>query len=223
MPRLLCLVAVAVLAIALAPPGFATPADVMTVTLVRHAESEANAAGIVETAVPGPPLTALGQQQAKAAAALHAADTPDAVFASPLLRTRQTAQPLADEVGEPVQVQDGLREVEGGVYEDLPVDQAGGMFDAIQAWVRGDRTARIPGSIDGDELNARFDDALAAIRAGGYRNPVVYSHGAAIVAWTLMNVTNPPAAMKGLENTGYVVVQGNPGTGWTLLDWVEKP
>ena len=223
MPRLLCLVVSAVLTVALAPPAAAQPDGVMTVTLVRHGESEANVAGIVATAVPGPPLTALGEQQAKAAGVLHSDPVPDAVFASPLLRTRQTAQYLADDVGEPVQIQDGLREVEGGVFEGLPVDEAAGYLDALQAWSRGDRSARIPGSIDGNELTERFDSALQAIRSGGYTKPVVYSHGGAIVAWTLMNVDNPPAEITGLDNTGYVVVRGNPTTGWTLVDWVDRP
>lgn len=223
MPRLLCLVVSAVLAVALAPQATAQPYGDITVTLVRHGESEANVAGVVATSIPGPPLTSLGEQQAKAAAHLHSADAPDAVFASPLLRTRQTAQYLADEVGEPVQIQDGLREVEGGVFEGLPVDQAAGYLDAIQAWTRGDRAARIPGSIDGDELDERFDSALGAIWSGGYTRPVVYSHGGAIVAWTLMNVHNPPAEITGLDNTGYVVVRGNPTTGWTLVDWVDQP
>lgn len=223
MLRLLSLVVSAVLAIALAPQAAAHSDGVMTVTLVRHGESEANVAGIVATAIPGPPLTPLGEQQAKAAGVLHSDPVPDAVFASPLLRTRQTAQYLADDVGEPVQIQDGLREVEGGVFENLPGDQAGGYLDAIKAWTGGDRSARIPGSIDGYELDARFDSALDAIRIDGYTRPVVYSHGGAIVAWTMMNVDNPPAEIKGLDNTGYVVVQGNPDIGWTLVDWVAKP
>lgn len=223
MLRLLCLVVSAVLAVALAPQVSAEPYGDMTVTLVRHGESEANVAGIVATAIPGPPLTALGEQQAKRAAQLHSEPVPDAVFASPLLRTRQTAQPLADELGDPVQIQDGLREVEGGAFEGQPVAQAGGYLDAIQAWARGDRTARIPGSIDGNELDERFDSALEAIWSGGYTKPVVYSHGAAIVGWTLMNVDNPPAKITGLNNTGYVVVHGNPKSGWTLVDWVDTP
>lgn len=36
----------------------------ITLTFVRHAESEANAAQIIDTTVPGPPLSAEGMQQA---------------------------------------------------------------------------------------------------------------------------------------------------------------
>lgn len=222
--RLLVLL-VSVVTLALAPPASAKPPGEieMTVTLVRHGQSEGNASGLIDTSIPGPPLTPLGQQQAKAAARLHAASAPDAVFASPLLRTRQTAQYLADEVALPVQIQDGFREVEGGDLEGRPEADVAEMIAVLTEWIRGNRTSRIPGSIDGNELDARFDSALEAVRAGGYTNPVVYSHGAAITAWTLMNVENPPAEIKGLGNTGYVIVRGSPTTGWTLVDWVEEP
>lgn len=221
--RLLALLVSAIVAVAVAPAAIAEPAGEMTVTLVRHGQSEGNASGLIDTSIPGPPLTALGQQQAKAAAVLHADPVPDAVFASPLLRTQQTAQYLADEVGEPVQIQAGLREIEGGDLEGRPESEAASMIDVIMAWAQGDRDVRIAGSVDGNEFDARFDEALTAMAAGGYTNPVAYSHGAAITAWTLMNVDNPPAEIKGLGNTGYVIVRGSPTTGWTLVDWVDQP
>ena len=40
-------------------------AHAVTMTWVRHAQSTANAAGIVDTSVPGPGLTALGDTQAQ--------------------------------------------------------------------------------------------------------------------------------------------------------------
>ncbi len=76
--------------------------------------------------------------------------------------------------------------------------------------------------IDGNEFDKRFDEAVDAIYAAGDRRPVTFSHGAAIAAWTLMNVTNPRLDLlqaKPLPNTGYVVVRGDPADGWTLVDW----
>ncbi len=85
-----------------------------------------------------------------------------------------------------------------------------------------DRNARIPGSIDGNEFDARFDDAVAAIHATGDRRPVAFSHGGAIAPWTLMNAGNADPTLleaEPLSNTGYVVVHGSPSAGWTLVDW----
>jgi hypothetical protein len=51
----------------IAAPASAASQDI-TITFVRHGESEGNTSGLIDTTVPGPPLTALGEQQAKAVA-----------------------------------------------------------------------------------------------------------------------------------------------------------
>ena len=86
----------------------------------------------------------------------------------------------------------------------------------------GDRLARIPGSIDGNEFDARFDESVDAIYRSGEQKPVAFSHGAAISMWTMMNVRNPRPDLvesQPLNNTGHVIVEGSPADGWTLLDW----
>ena len=54
---------------ALFAPATAHADRTITLTFVRHAESEANAAGVIDTALPGPRLSDTGYQQAGAAAA----------------------------------------------------------------------------------------------------------------------------------------------------------
>lgn len=205
------------------PPASAAPDDVMTLTFVRHGESEANAGGIFDTAVPGTSLTTQGVQQAKEAANRLTLSDPDGVFASSLVRTQETAQYLADEIGAPVDVLPGLREIGAGVYEGQPQSVAGAaMFAVMNDWLSGKTEARIPGSEDYWEFMNRFTGAVNAIYATGDRRPVAFSHGAAIAVWTLMSVSNPAFELfssQPLPNTGYVVVQGNPTIGWRLIDW----
>lgn len=216
-------IVLALLLAATVAPAPASAAPVITITLVRHAESQGNASGIIDTSVPGPSLTPKGEQQAKDAAIQLSQSPHDDIYASSMIRTQQTAQPLADEVGQQIVVLPGLREIEAGVFEGQPERDAGmGYLQPLEQWLRGDRTARIPGSIDGNEFDARFDEAVDAIYRSGQQRPVAFSHGAAIAMWTLMNVADPPlelAQSQPLPNTGYVVVQGNPIDGWTLLDW----
>jgi hypothetical protein len=50
-----------------AAPASASP-DI-TITFVRHGESQGNVSGAIDTLVPGPSLTPKGEQQAKEAAA----------------------------------------------------------------------------------------------------------------------------------------------------------
>ncbi|MGV0838035.1 histidine phosphatase family protein [Mycolicibacterium thermoresistibile] len=211
-----------------APPaaGAAGP-SVITLTFVRHAESLGNASGIVDTSTPGPPLSALGWVQAFGVAPGLAADGHDGLYASTMVRTQQTAEPLGNLLGEPVTVLPGLREIEAGVFEGEPEATLGtGYFTAPEQWLRGDRSARIPGSIDGDEFDARFDAAVQQIYASGAVNPVAFAHGGSIMVWVTMNVDNPDPALliqRPLRNTARVVLTGSPAAGWTLVEWDGIP
>jgi broad specificity phosphatase PhoE len=204
-----------------AAPASAEP--VITITFVRHAESEGNASGVIDTSVPGPPITQKGEQQAKEAATQLSRTPHDGLYASSMIRTQQTAQSLADELGEQIDVLPGLREIEAGEFEGRSdADAISGYFQPLQQWLAGNRSARIPGSIDGNEFDARFDDAVDAIYRSGQQQPVAFSHGGAISLWTMMNVRNPRpdlAENQPLPNTGHVIVTGNPVDGWTLVDW----
>ena len=71
----------------------------ITLTLIRHAGSEANASDVASTAVPGPPLTAVGQEQAAKLADKLSREKVDGIYASELIRTQQTAAPLAKALG----------------------------------------------------------------------------------------------------------------------------
>jgi broad specificity phosphatase PhoE len=223
---LAALTAVVVLAIAGAPPATAGGPHTITLTFIRHAQSEGNASGLIDTSTPGPGLTELGRAQAAAAAARLSPNDHDGIFASTMVRTQQTAQPMSAALGEAVTVLPGLREVEAGTYEGLPEADAADYFAAPQRWLAGDRSPRIPGSLDGDEFDARFDDAVRQIHDSGARHPVAFSHGAAIMLWVMMNVDNPDPSLsrsEPLQNTGRVVLTGSPQQGWTLAEWQGAP
>ncbi|MCW2516436.1 MAG: histidine phosphatase family protein [Mycobacterium sp.] len=220
-------IAMIVLAVAatVTPIASAAPPHDVTMTFIRHGESTGNTSGFIDTTTPGPGLTDVGREQARKVAVRFGNAGFDGVFASTMIRTQQTAQPLADRIRQPVQVLPGLQEIEAGDYEGRPNSDGAAYFDVLRQWAQGDRDARIPGSIDGNEFEARFNDAVATVYATGDRNPVVFSHGGAIALWTLMNAVNvDPALLESepLNNTGYVVVHGSPTAGWTLVDWNGK-
>lgn len=195
----------------------------ITLTLVRHAESEANAAGVLDTSVPGPNLTEKGRAQAEEVANQLSRNHFDGVFVSSMVRSQQSAAPLARELGLQAQTLPGLREISSGWFNDKP----GAIVDATymlapMAWIHGDRTAAIPGSIDGNEFNKEFSAAVQQIYDTGDKQPVAFAHGASIMTWTLMNVVNARNELMTehpLPNVGRVVITGSPGTGWKLVDW----
>ena len=222
-------VAIAIVAVLAAGCGSAHAAGprTITLTLVRHGQSAANASGLINTATPGPELTAKGWCQATAVAPQLAPNHYDGVYASTMIRTQQTATPTSQLLAEPITVLPGLREIEAGQYDGTPeANMAQTYLAAPQRWLQGDRSARIPGSVDGNEFEARFNEAVQHIYDSGQQNPVAFSHAAAIMMWVLMNVRNPDLTLltsKPLPNVGHVVVTGNPTQGWMLAEWDADP
>jgi probable phosphoglycerate mutase len=92
----------------------------LTLLLVRHGQSEWNAARLMQGQTPHPPLTALGHVQAAAAADELASLRPGALLSSDLLRAVQTAEHCARATGLTFGVTPELREQGYGVLEGRP-------------------------------------------------------------------------------------------------------
>ena len=203
--------------------GGSPQARSITVTFIRHAQSEANASGIIDTSVPGPGLSPEGKSQAEQVAHQLAREHYDAVYASTMARAQQTAAPLASELGKQVEVLPGIQEINAGWFEGKPVSMDPSTYLLAPAdWLNGDVQNRIPGSVTGKEFNDRFTAAVQKIYDSGHSNSVVFAHLYSIEYWVLMNVKNAKDSLRTshpLPNTGRVVITGNPMTGWTLEDW----
>lgn len=165
----------------------------IVIDLVRHGQSQANAAMRIDTAVPGAALTALGRQQARNVANVLAAKGPVAgIFASQLIRTQQTAAPLAAMLGMNVQVLPGLNEIDAGVFNGMPQISLAGLAYLLApiAWLLGLRIVPMlaPGSADpnGYEFHKRFNGALqtmdgnAATSAGRFNDMLGTMYGSAL-------------------------------------------
>ncbi|WP_102141611.1 histidine phosphatase family protein [Mycobacterium hubeiense] len=229
------------------------PAAAMTVTFIRHGESHANANNRIDTSVPGPDLTPTGEAQADTIAdVLQSAEfvnqygAIDAVYASTMVRTQQTAAPLANDLGLTTVVigqpkndnagqRIGVHELSAGIFEGLPEKDGIGRIGYIVAplaWTLGLQFVRTPGGESGLEFNERMTNAMKQIEedtpagADGEQNAAVFSHGATIMFWTMMNVENPDLLLivqHPLENTDVVVVEGSEEEGWTLVSWAGQP
>ncbi|MFR9794301.1 histidine phosphatase family protein [Streptomyces sp. MS06] len=199
----------------------------MRLLLVRHAETRSNVDLLLDTAVPGPGLTALGEQQAAALPAALADEDIGAVYASTLVRTQLTAAPLAAARGLAVRVRDGLREITAGDLEAQPGDSEAGRryMRTVFGWAAGDTAPRIPGGESGTEVLRRYDAVVAEAAAGGPTTAALVSHGAVIRLWSAAradNVDVPFAAAHRLRNTGVVVLEGTPSDGWKALTWAGE-
>ncbi|GAA5532550.1 histidine phosphatase family protein [Deinococcus aluminii] len=147
--------------------------------LVRHARTASN---VAQTLGAGhdDPLDPVGERQARAVAAHFAALGLSAprVYASPYRRARQTAEAIADALGVPVTVLDGVREIHTGTWAGRPYSH---LHTHVHEWRHEDGTPGFPG---GESLRAvarRFRTALEGVFEGE-GTPVVVSHGAALSA-----------------------------------------
>lgn len=149
--------------------------------LVRHGQSELNAAGRLSGRLDAP-LTDLGLAQAKAvAAALAEVGEPAAVISSPLQRARETAAAI----GLPVVVDERWIEIDYGPYDgwllgDVPTEM-------WAAW-RQDPSYAPPGGESLAALGRRVRQACEELLADAERRVVVVSHVSPIkaaVAWAL--------------------------------------
>ena len=117
----------------------------MRLLLIRHGQTPANVLGLLDTAHPGPGLTALGERQANAVAEALRAREIDGIFASTLVRTQLTALPFA-----PATVVDGLHEIEAGDLEGRSDRVSARTYlETAFAWGSGNLDARMPGATDG--------------------------------------------------------------------------
>lgn len=209
---------------------------------VRHGLSTDNVNLINGTVAPGAPLfSPYGFQQAQAVGQelfdKYGADGVDGIFASGLIRTQETAAPFADLMDMNVTNLSGLNEINAGIFEGIQastVDEfkntALMYLAAPILWTYGLYSVPLLGSSDfnGMAFDARFDGAVQTIydtsmnAADPTDVDVAFSHGAAIMIWTMMNVDNPDPMLMlehPLTNTSQVVIEGNPTDGWTLVNW----
>ncbi len=202
--------------------GSDTPqARTVTLTFIRNAQSQADADGIIDTAVPGPSLTEEGKGQAQQLTHQH--HDFDGIYSSPMAADQQTAGPLGTQLSKQVEVLQGVQSLNAGWYNGKPESMSSSTYMlAPGRWVDGDVDTSIPGSVSGEKFNSDFTAAIRKIYDSGRNKPVVFSQGNAIMVWTLMNVKNPKTSLltsHPLPNTGRVVITGNPATGWSLVEW----
>lgn len=165
-----------------------------TIVLVRHAQAyntaEPDGARPVDDPS-NPPLTPLGEQQARAAGAALSGFVPDAVVASPFLRTAQTAEILTAPLTPAPTVRLDARFCEYFVFE--PLRGFRGVDPALYRRVLGDRveitdavTRRSSYPTFPEErghLVARVRDLLGAwLATPGWDRLLLVGHGASVTA-----------------------------------------
>ncbi len=137
----------------------------MRLTLIRHGQTESNAAGRF-AGWADTPLTAHGEAMAEALAQAYAGVAFDAVYSSPLQRARNTAAPLAKRLGLAITLHDGLREYNCGAWQGKTgAEVAAADPEHWRAWHADPAATAPPGGENGAQVAARALAAIDEVRA----------------------------------------------------------
>jgi broad specificity phosphatase PhoE len=162
---------------------FCHPLDGRTdIYLVRHGQTEGNTKQLFigSTDIP---LDKLGERQALRLSQRFARLQIDAVISSPLLRARQTAERIAEQLNLPVEIHPGFTEIDFGDLEQHTIESFETGYPEL-ALVHGDPESIGAAWLNGETrtaFNARVREALIdVLRSHGNQTVVVVSHGGVI-------------------------------------------
>jgi len=152
--------------------------------LIRHAQSQGNR-GEYEHADRDPPLSEVGREQARRLGERFARHAVDAIYSSPLRRTRETAGAIAAVTGHDVSILGDLREVDLGEtaedYWQYTDEQVAALREKVARDQRWDSFPAGEGSVAARRRLAGAMDRIVAECDG--RRVAVVTHGAAIMTY----------------------------------------
>ena len=150
--------------------------------LVRHGENPANITKEFSCRHVDYSLTAKGVVQAQQTAAFFADKGIDEIYASPLKRAAETAEIIADHVGQPLTLMEEFREVDVGELEQHPTPENWLRHNCVLGgWLNGQPHVQFPGGDSYYTLSDRMRRGIAQISANKRgKNIVVVAHGGII-------------------------------------------
>ncbi|MEV0317858.1 bifunctional RNase H/acid phosphatase [Streptomyces sp. NPDC050658] len=182
-----------------AAPDLGAPA---TFVLLRHGETALTPQKRFSgSGGSDPSLSDVGREQAeRAAAALAARGTIEAIVSSPLKRCQETAQAVAARLGLDVRIEDGLRETDFGAWEGLTFGEVRERRpEELNAWLSSAKAAP-PGGESFTAVARRVSaarDRLTAEYAG--RTVLLVTHVTPIKTLIRLALGAPPEALFRME------------------------
>src|SRR6516164_7472950 len=163
--------------------------DVTVFHLLRHGEPAVF--GRINGRLPGVGLSEKGRAEIAAVASRLAGEKIDAIYASPLQRTRETAEILSDRLALPVQYREEVIELDFGEWTGLTADEIRN-DERWQMWSNCRSIAAIPGGESMRKVQDRVVHALFDLqRLHPDQALVIVSHGDVIRAGLLFALGMP--------------------------------
>ena len=148
--------------------------------LIRHGETDWNREGRFQGQM-DIPLNALGRKQAEAAAKALENAAIDRVVASPLSRAADTARASASIAGLDVEIMEGLREINHGLWEGHTASEMEKLWPGmLPLWHSTPEKVTMPEGENLDDVKTRAWIALEDVIAAPGNRVAVFSHDAVI-------------------------------------------
>ncbi len=190
----------------------------LSVLMVRHGESEANALGRFAFRSWDPGLTEAGAEQARLLVAELAGVPVAGVVSSPLRRAIETVKPLADHRALAVEIFPELAEIDMGSWDGQALkDVAANEPSAWRAWRRDPEKNPPPRGERISQAGQRVLQGLERLR--GRSGLFVAATHADCVKGAVLHVTGgygPQARRLFVPNTGQLLLRATE-TGWVMV------
>jgi broad specificity phosphatase PhoE len=131
----------------------------MEIVLIRHGEPGWERDGL---AVDNPPLTERGRRQAECLAEALRDEPFDEVLVSPLVRARETAEPLLRALGRDEVVAPWLEEIRDPMWHGSPIDKANAAYAELRGRPANDRWRGLDGGESIRDFVTRIHNGAAA-------------------------------------------------------------
>lgn len=198
----------------------------MNLYFVRHGESEANTRHVISNGRSMFGLTPRGRQQAEALAERLRSTPFMAMYSSPILRARQTADILSIAFGIFYQMTEALREYDCGILEEKDDEESWGYHRRyFEDWVLRNNYASKPEGgecfLDIRERFVPFVENLIQNSPSKDDNVLLIGHGGLFLLMlplVLTNIDSSFAVAHGMDNTEYVLATQQPD-GLICLQW----
>lgn len=199
----------------------------LTLYLLRHGESDANVARMFSSRKLNPPLSETGIQQARRQAESLKVVGFEAIYASSLLRARQTAGIVGEPCGlQPIHT-DELWEIYEGILdgESQTDPQHWATYEGVlQKWEQGRTDVSFPGGESLNDIGARFSRFLDELERKEHRCVLVVGHCLLFmgVIW-LFCENHGPTLEDGHMGRGHLSIIRKTGDRFRLLKFNISP
>jgi len=182
---------------------------------VRHGESEANTRRVISNRESRFGLTALGKEQAVLLADWLKDIPITAIFSSPILRARETAEILSQSFHLPYQITEALREYDCGILEEKSDEESWKLHSEIaEDWVLHHNHLRKPeGGENFLDIKKRFVPFIERFAQNGLHpedHILLVSHGGLLqlmLPEVLTNIDHAFIRSHGIGHTQCIIVE----------------